>query len=171
MHPFPRFALEAKRIPYLPDWTPPDGDTEYTWLEVPLEINGVVEVGLVLHVGCWRYRPNCNVSFEIRVSKRPGRDCIPLARVDWRSLNGGHSNQPRHGTEWAGMRLGDTHNHAFVLNWMPDQGRMKRSNLPVAMPINEHLETFEALRAFFGKETRISNIEVVPPPQWEYKLL
>ncbi|WP_158287914.1 hypothetical protein [Falsiroseomonas bella] len=171
MHPFQRLAAAEKRIPIEPTWSPPDADTEYCWIDAPLEIGGSVEPGLILHVGFLRYRPDCNVTFEVRVSTNLARRRIPLMRIDWKALSGGHTNQPRHGTEWAGRRVGDTHNHAFVLNWHETQARMKRHNLPVAMPIAESLQDFSALRTYVGREFKISNIDTVPVPGWEYKLL
>lgn len=170
MHPYPRFALSQKQIALFPGWSAAEAETGYSWFDASLEINGVVEAGIVLHGGCYRHRPDCNVTLEIRVGRQPGRPCVPLARVCWRSLKGGHTVQRRWNTEWAGQPVPETHYHEFALNWREDRQRMKGDNLPVARPIETPLENYEALRSYAGKVLRISNIDVVGPPPWGYDL-
>jgi hypothetical protein len=171
MHPYPQFIQARKLIPAFPGWSQPEAESGYSWFDVSLEIEGVVEAGFIFHGGYLRDRPDCNVTFELRVGKRPGRPCVPLARICWKSLKGGHSNDRRWESAWAGKRVPSTHYHAFELNWDEERQRMKGLNLPVAMPIAEPLETYEALRFFSGKALRISNIDVVGLPKWEYRLL
>lgn len=171
MHPFPQLADSPKTIASFSGWCSPHEETGYCWFDTPLEIEDVVVPGLVLHGGCYFHRPDCHVTLELRIAKHAGRRCRPLARVDWRSLNGPHSNDRRWGPPWGGKQVPDTHIHPFELNWSSDRQRMKSSNLPIACPIEPPPNDFNKLREFAGKQFRISNIELVSAPDWEYHLL
>jgi hypothetical protein len=136
---------------------------------VALEIAGVVEPGLVLHGGYMRDYPDRHVTFELRIGRKPGRSCVPLMRIDWRSLHGGHSNNRRWSVQCQ-PRVSNTHYHTFDLNWDQKTARM-RQGLPLACEINESLPTFDALRRFVGNAFRINNIVLVQVPNWQYNLL
>lgn len=170
MHPLSVIATASKRIAVAPQWSPPEAETGYAWFNVSLEINGIIEAGIVFSGGCYIDRPDCHVSFEIKVSRIPGRKAIPLMRIDWRSLNGGHSNDRRWGGTLAGKRVSSTHFHEFDLNWCRQKQRLFQ-NLPLAREIDDNTDTFEALRATTGNSFGISNIDIVPRPDWVYKLL
>jgi hypothetical protein len=170
MHPLQALADAEKSLAVFPGWSAPEGETGYIWFDAPLDVRGVTEPGFVLHGGCLRYQPDCNVTLEIRVSRRPGRGCIPLMRVCWRSLRGGHTNPRRNGVQFSGLRLGPTHFHPFDLNWLPNRGRMRGWNLPFAAPIEQDFQSFTEYLAYVGKRFRINNIGIVTPPEWEYRL-
>jgi hypothetical protein len=170
MHPLQALAQADKGISVFPGWSDPEPETGFMWFEAPLEIGGVTEQGFVLHGGCLRFQPECNVTFEVRISKTPGRRYIPLMRVCWRSLKGGHSNPRREGVPFSGERLDRTHFHAFDQNWLPESGRMRGGNLRMAQPIDQEPQSFTELRALVGKLFRINNIDVVTVPDWEYRL-
>lgn len=162
--------LAEKEIGHFPGWSAPDLETDYSWFDAPIEIFGITEAGLVLHGGCLGHQPNRHVSLELRFLKRPGRRCVPLVRLDWRSLQGGHSNPLYPRTEWSGRRLSDTHLHDFHLNYAIDEQRMRRGNLKVAREICKPLESFLEARDFVGRRFNITNIQVVSEPRWEYDL-
>lgn len=155
-----------------PGWSKPDPETEYTWFDAPLEIEGITETGLVLHGGCYRNRPDCSVSIELRIakSKSLGRQCIPLERIDWRSLSGGHSNPRRSGHPLSGKILPQTHIHTFSDNFSEATHKMKLGNLRMAQEIEPEPTDFETVRAIAGKRLRINNIELVERPDWRYDL-
>lgn len=67
------------------------------------------------------------------------------------------------------MRVGETHVHSFELNWVPSERRMK-GRLPCAEPIDPEPQGFEELREYVGNLLRISNIKLVPRPNWDYDL-
>lgn len=160
-----------KAISVFAGWSPPEPETGYSWFDAPLEIGGVTEAGLFLHAGCYWNRPEIHVSFELRIGKTATTPHLPLERLDWRSLQGGHTNRRIGSSEWAGRRVSSTHLHAFELNWVASEGRMRRSALPLAMEIPEQLQSFEDLRTFVGIRFRISNINLVTRPKWEHILL
>ena len=157
-----------KDIGFFPGWSKPEEETDYVWFDAPLEIGGVAETGLVLHGGCFAHRPDVHLTFELRIASQPGKRCIPLERLDWRSLEGGHSNKRKRCNRLAGRRVPETHLHDFYLNWIDDPGRMQAGGLLCAREIVENLKTYEDVREFTGNRNRINNIEVVSEPPWEY---
>jgi hypothetical protein len=164
----PKVVAPIKSIAVFPGWSDPDPETGYVHFNAALEIDGVVEPGLLLHGGCYIDKPSANVTFELRLARTPGRKMVPLERIDWRSLQGGHTNQRKNGGD--GKRLSDSHVHAFELNWNDKKGKFRPGNLPLAADIPETLEDFSAVREFAGKRLRINNIELVLEPKWEYHL-
>ncbi len=170
MQEFPVLVSSAKTISVFPGWSAPEKETGYMWFDVPLEIDGITVAGLNLHGGCYERHPQKHVTFELRIGRSPGRKCLPLIRMCWRSLQGGHSN-PRLGTsEWAGIRVSDTHLHSFELNWLPEEVRMRGQNLRIAREIDEQLDTFSAVKRFVGINFNINNIDLVTNPNWVYDL-
>lgn len=159
-----------KRLSIWTGWSAPEPETGYCWFDAPLEIGGVVEAGFVLHGGSYKFHPDKHVTFELKVARPGVRRKIPLARVDWRSLTGGHSNRRGPALPWAGKRVGDSHVHGFDINWLESEGRM-RTDLSQAEPIPEEIQSFESLREYAGILFRISNIDIVERPDWEYGLL
>ena len=159
-----------KSISYFPGWLGPEQETSYVWFDAPIDIGGVTETGLVIHGGCYADRPECHVTLELRYQRKPGRRCRPLERLDWRSLEGGHSNPRKPPSKWAGQRVSDTHLHDFALNWSETEQRMRMGNLPTAREIKTNLNDFQGLRCYMGKRLRIKNMDIVECPPWEYSL-
>lgn len=150
MSPLPQLVAADKAISYFPGWSEPEPETGYIWFDAPLEVGGVVERAFQLHGGCDVNYPDRHVVFELRVGKSPGRKRIPLMRVEWRSLQGGHTNPRRRGNPLSGLTVSDTHFHPFEPNWSETEGRMRRGNLRMAAEIAEDLQAFEDVRAFAG---------------------
>jgi hypothetical protein len=171
MQPLPIIAEAVKSISYFPGWSEPDKDDGYTWFDAPLEIDGVTEAGLFLHGGTYGQYPDANVTLEVFVRLPGRRRKLPLERVDWRSLKGGHTNLRVAGHPLSGRRVPSTHLHPFDQNWDAVRGRFVGQNLRLAVPIEQELQTFEAARAFAGNRFRINNIDLVLPPNWSYNLL
>jgi hypothetical protein len=159
-----------KSIPVSVQWT--DGDTTdgYTRFLAPLEIDGLVEAGLTLTGGAYTHHPDRHVTLELAIIDQTTGRRIRLARIDWKSLTGGHTNQRGRCGAWGGKRLPATHLHSFDLNWVEAEQRMRRGKLPCAEPIPQALQAFDELRRFCGTCFRINNIDVVPPPDWVYQL-
>lgn len=150
-------------------WTTPDPRDRYMRFYTTLEIDGIVDAGLVLKGGTYADTPDRHVTFEMAiVDPVRGRD-LRLTRMDWRDLKGGHSNKRKlcRGTL---RRAPETHFHDFEMNYIESEGKMKRGKLPCARAVSEDIQTFEQLRSFVGTHFRINNINIVPPPNWEYTL-
>lgn len=158
-----------KRIAAFSGWSAPEPETGYCRFASPLEIGGVVEADFMLHGGAYRYHPDRHVTFELRLGRAGVKRKIPIARVDWRSLAGGHTNRRGPKLPWAGKRVGDSHIHAFELNWIEVEDRM-RTDLSQAEPLPPEIDSFESLRDHAGNQFNISNMKIVERPYWEYEL-
>ena len=166
-----RLALAAKDISFFPGWSKPEAETLYLWFDAPLEIDGITETGLVLHGGCIADRPDCHVTFEVRINRASsGVRCLPLARLDWKSLTDGHSNPRRTGNALSGARVRPTHFHDFDLNWDATRHRMQSGNLRFARDVDPIPADFEALLTIAEILLKINNIGVVTRPPWVYDL-
>ncbi len=163
-------AAAQKTLSGTLDWTKPETETGYIWLNAAMDIDGVTVAGLVLHLGCYFDRPDCSVTSEIRLARLPARRSIPLMRVDWRSLQDGHSNRRQRGHALSGKRVSNSHIHAFEYNWMTAQGKMQSGNLPFADELERNLTTFREVCAYIGERFRITNTDVIPTPPWEQSL-
>jgi hypothetical protein len=159
-----------KAIATVPVWSQPEPETDFVWFLAPLEINGVVEANFVLFGGANHKLADRNVIFELQVGAPGQRKKIPLARVEWRSIKGGHSNRRRGGNASSERRVSDTHYHSFEANWVASERRMRSGNLPQAVGLEEEPQSFESLREVIGNLFRINNISIVPKPPWEYNL-
>jgi hypothetical protein len=167
---FPELATAMKAIAQFPGWSEPEPETGYCWFNAPLMIAGVVEQCFVLHGGYLKHVPEANVSFELRATKPGAKRTVPMARVDWRAVRGGHTNPRRPGSPVSGLRTSASHHHSFALNWIAHEGRLRKGNLPMAEDIDQEIQSFESLRAAVGILFRINNIDVVGTPKWEYDL-
>jgi hypothetical protein len=169
--PFADFSTATKEIARFPGWQRAGFEKTGLWFDADLEIEGVVQQGLTLHGEARLDLPDQNVGFELVFKSPTTRRRVPLARVDWLSIKGGHTNKRRGGWPMPGKRLGPTHFHSFDLNWNASQGRMRPGDLPVAAEISGQLQTFESALAMAGFLLRISNIDLVTLPPWEYRLV
>lgn len=104
---FPELAAALKAIAQFPGWSEPEPETGYCWFNAPLMVAGVIEQGFVLHGGYLKHVPDANVSFELRALKPGARRTIPIARLDWRAVRGGHTNPRRPGSPVSGLRVSD----------------------------------------------------------------
>lgn len=162
--------LSEKRIGAFPGWTRVERETRYVWFDAHLAIDGITETGLLLHGGCYANRPEANVTFELRLARTPGRNSLPIERLDWRSLEGGHSNPRRPRSEWSGKRVSNTHLHDFWLNWSETEQRMRSGGLSTAREVEIPLECYTDILTYIGQRLRISDISIVSEPPWLYDL-
>ncbi len=80
---------------------------------------------------------------------------------------GVHTNKAIGPPELQMLRISETHIHEFEHNWLPDEGRMRVGNLPVARPIRPDLQSFEEFLVFIGEAFRISGMQKVERPGWQ----
>ena len=172
MQILPLIVESWKSLATFPGWSEAEAETGYLWFDANLEINGVVEAGLVLHGGCYHNCPDCHVILELRIAGAFGRRQVQLQRLDWRSLNGGHRN-PRVGdSEWRGRTVSNTHFHDFALNWDSERGRFRRTGLRLARDLTPPVPaSFEEVLAWASDQFRITNMQIIVPPPWEDRLL
>lgn len=135
----------------------------------PIEIAGIVIAGLFLEGGCLADCPDANVSIELVYRNPLSRGRTPLERIDWRSMQGGHSNirgwyppLPR--------RTSSSHVHAFDLNYSETNRRMKGDNLPLATDLIPDPDLVGDFLPLCGRILNIVNMDLVLIPEWEYHL-
>lgn len=168
---FEALAIEQKQIATFPGWQRAGLEKAALWFDAPLEIGGVTERAFTLHGEARLDLADQNVGLELVYTIPNTRRRFSLARVDWRSIKGGHSNKRRKGWPLRGKRLPETHFHPFDLNYNATTKKMRTGDLPVAVEIVGELQTFESYRAMAGFLLRISNIDLVERPPWEYRLI
>lgn len=166
---FSGLVRAKKRILSFSGWSKPEDGTGFIIFSCPLAIGGVAEVAFNLHGGCYRQYRDQNVVFELVLGRTATRRRIVLERIEWRSLQGGHSNKRGRPSGIPG-RTDPTHWHRFDLNYSVTNRRMIGANLPFADNISDRIQTFEDIRSFAGKSLNIENIDVVTRPEWEYDL-
>lgn len=159
-----------KQLSVPPEWSPSERETGYSWFNAPLEVEGITQVGFVLSGGCYPSRPLRNIVFELRLARIPGRKMVPLARFEWRSEDGGHTNPLRKGSPHSGKRVGSTHLHPFRLNYSEVEGRMRLGSLRMAIDVEPEPVDFAGCLNFVGKRFRINNMALVAEPDWRYDL-
>jgi hypothetical protein len=164
------FLFESEKSLLLsPTWAEPHKSDGCTWFNAPLEIDGDVVPGLVLHGEATISEPDRHVSLELRLEKTPGRRKTPISRLDWRSIDGHSNKRFCADRRWSGVRVDDTHYHDFWLNFSETDGRLREA-LPCARNIEEDLNDFNEVLVFVGKSFGINNIEIVPRPDWRYDM-
>lgn len=168
---FERLATEQKQLASAPIWQRAGFEKTGLWFDAPLEIGGVTEAFFVLHGEARVDLPDQHVGLELVYNIPNARRRVPIARMDWKSIKGGHSNKRRAGWPMKGKRVPPTHFHPFDLNFIAATGRMRPGDLPVAVEISGELQSFESALAMAGFLLRISNIDLVPRPPWEYRLV
>lgn len=156
----PALFQNPKKVIGRPIWQATD--STHLRLTCALEVNGMTVEGLELRGGALQTRPDRAVSFHLQLYPAKG-PCTPLTRVDWNPLTT-HTN-PNVGN-LPMLRINGSHIHSFDLNWLPEFGRMRSGNLPVARPVNANPRTYEELLVLVGKECRINGLCRVEAPPW-----
>lgn len=137
---------------------------------VPLEINEVIEEGLLFRATALERMPDREIVFQLEYHgvKIPG-GTGPLMRFEWNTIRP-HNNKGKGPSEFQFMDMSPSHVHLFSDNWCEQNGAMLRDNLPVARPISEPIQGFAECLVYVGNLFRISNIGLVKPPEWVYQL-
>jgi hypothetical protein len=136
----------------------------------PLDIDGVTIPHFWLRGRCIADQPDREVTFQIEVGSDGIRTRTPLMRVDWRPLSGGHGNGSG-SFDLADTIISGSHLHAFDLNWLEAEQRMRTCNLPVACEITEPLQSFSELLDFVKIQFKINGIGKIVEPEWVEQLL
>lgn len=136
--------------------------TDWWGFLIPLSIEEVTIEGLILRgKSAMNYLDR---GFLLQIEYRRSASSIALARSDWRALHN-HNNKRIGPEDLRFVEQKGSHLHRFDQNYLPDEDRMRGSNLPIATPISPDHETCQEYIDGMGKYFRISNMEqVVPPP-------
>ncbi|WP_256807137.1 hypothetical protein [Bradyrhizobium sp. Bra64] len=160
---FPGMMAAEKTLSGRPKWE--QSDSVWFCLTGSLEIDGVTIPGLELRGGACQNLPDRAVRFQVQYQPARG-PCSHLSRAEWRPM-GVHTNKAIGPPELQMLRISETHIHEFEHNWLPDEGRMRVGNLPVARPIRPDLQSFEEFLVFIGEAFRISGMQKVERPGWQ----
>jgi hypothetical protein len=162
--PFHPLVEQWKRLSSPVNWSLPDASDGQIGFLASLDIEGVTVVDFALRGTAYEHRVDAAVTLQLEIGAPGIRTRTPLMRVDWRPISLQHRNPDR------SILVGD-HVHPFDLNWLEVEQRMRRHNLPYAAsmphPTESYLGLLDAAKAVF----RISNIDIVPPPEWSPKLI
>jgi len=137
---------------------------------LPLEIDEVVEEGLLFRASALERLPDREVVFQLEyhgVKILGGTG--PLCRFEWNTLRP-HNNKGKGPKEFQFMDMEPSHVHLFEDNWCETNGALLKDNLPIARPTVESIQGFDDAVRFAGNIFKIRNIVLVKTPEWVYEL-
>jgi hypothetical protein len=153
-----------KRLGRVPKWAIDNPK----WLEIvsPLLIGGEAPMGLRLRCKALKQFPNEAVTIQLEIAQGRARHSA-IWRIEWRPLRP-HTN-PYKGAakELHGMRIAGSHEHCLPDNHVPDTDRILSEGIRLARPITPDPQTFEDLLAYAKGCLKISDLEAIPPPDWQ----
>lgn len=162
--PFHPLVEQWKLLSSPVSWSLPDPVDGQVGFLSPLEIEGVTVVDFALRGIAYEQRIDAAVTFQLEIGIPGARTRTPLIRLDWRPISLQHRNPDRT------MLVGD-HVHPFDLNWLEVEQRMRRHNLPYAIPLPHAVGSYGALLDAAASVFRISNVKIIPSPEWSPKLI
>lgn len=133
------------------------------------ELGTIVE-GLALRGRAFKYRPDQDVMLQMEFPHDRQRTDNAIERIEWNSSQA-HNNKGRGPQALRHAMQRGTHLHAFDLNWIEGEQRMRKRNLPIAAPVSESIQGFAELLEFAGRRLMISNLTDLPCPPQERPLL
>ncbi len=131
---------------------------------------GVTIEGLVLRGRAVKDLPDREVMLQLEFPHERERNDNAIERIDWKPLQP-HNNKHRGPLEWRYQIQRGTHLHEFDLNWLEGEQRMRKSNLPIARPIIQPIQSVTSLLEFCEKQFNITGLTALPLPPWEETLL
>lgn len=165
-NPYVTLVESWKDIPANTKWSEPDPfDGEMSFL-APLTIAGVTVGTFSLRGTCFVDRPDFDVTFQLETGIHGQRTRLPLARVDWRPLSGGHKQPKKNGKR---VMIYGSHYHCLHDNWLEEEQRMRETNLPVAQALESDPADFSELLDLVRIRFRINNITGLGTPKWAAK--
>lgn len=151
----------------LPPWN--EDESGKFDITVPLEIRGITVQRLYFKAHAVKDRFEEDVTFQL-IGSASGERPVGFDRIDWRPYHI-HMNQGGCAPELRFLTLAQSHRHAFHLNWLADQKRLRAGNLPVAMPLDPEPNSWEELLVFVGNCFKIKDLGRLEAPGWERVLL
>lgn len=171
MHlPFQALMNMDKAISGLPKWSKPDGADKTIKLSAAIEVEESTLQGFFLKGRARIDAPSDDISFTLTYLA-PGtrRDGVTLDRIDWRPKTPHENTDDRTPEHLYLIEIDGTHRHSFDLNWRPTSGSPLKW-VPIAEPIMPDYQSFADLLAGVGNLFRISNIDLIPEPNWDRTL-
>ena len=166
MASLPILANCAKKLSGMPRWQENGSAWKIARISLISEIEGLD--GLFLRLKAPNLRDGSGFLLQVEYQPGDARGTEPLSRLEWRV---GHTNPNLGPPEYRLLECPGTHFHSFDLNYIDGEDRMRRSNLPLAEPVEPDPDTFEELLAFGRKSLRISDLDEISRPEFEGKFL
>jgi hypothetical protein len=144
---------------------------EFARLVSPLEVNRVTLEGLHFTASAHIPSPERAVAFQIEYfpAKKPPPGG-PMARLEWKPRSP-HNNKGIGPKELRHIMQRGTHFHSFEMNWLHDPLQVRKGMLPISVPVEHEMETFQETLAFVEELFRINGVSKLPPPPWTQSLL
>jgi hypothetical protein len=136
--------------------------------QVPIDIDGITELGLTLIGRASTAVPDRHVSLNLAYRTPEGAGGT-FERLDWRPIDV-HRNRGDTKPELALKEICGTHHHPWALN---EHLSMEEAldYLPVAEPVQPEPTTWAELLLFAARVWNIDGLSELPLPPWEPSLL
>jgi hypothetical protein len=165
----PPLIAASKTLAATPKWAELGDQLSFT---VPLDIDGVTQIGLRLRGRCARDYVDQNVTFQIEYQFRGIVRFAPVTRIDWRPLKL-HQNRNFGPPALRLLRIDGSHIHLFQENhdWMTGNGlslaeNLKAHDLPIAAPLPAEPDRVSGLVTLVGQCFNIAGTNAIPAPPW-----
>lgn len=165
----PSLISAAKTLASTPKWA--EVDDHFNFI-VPLDIDGITQIGLRLRGKCCRDYADQNLTFQIEYQFKGFVKPVPVTRIDWRPIKP-HQNRNIGPIEWRLANFHMSHIHPFRDNydWMVGNGQPLADNitqnLPIAVPFGTDPDGVAALLAVMGEAFNIDGVGAIPVPPWK----
>ncbi|MBF0391479.1 MAG: hypothetical protein HQL38_02255 [Alphaproteobacteria bacterium] len=166
----PPLIAATKTLASKPKWVDLGVQLDFT---VPLDINGITQIGLRLRGKCYSNHPDQNVTFQIEYQFRSLSKLVPVTRLEWRPHNE-HQNPNFGPAELRLIRFRASHLHRFQENydWLVGNGQpladnIKAKDIPFAVPLDSDPDGFAALVVLMGRLFNIDGVGAIPAPPWK----
>lgn len=163
----PEIVGAAKDLSGIQKWIPKEPNQ--LSLVSALEVDGVTMASVQLRMRAVLDQPDRAVMIQLEYNPPKGRN-ERLIRIEWRPITR-HTNTNKAPEPFRLMIIRTSHIHRFEHNYHPDGGRMLRSNLPHAVPLEPDPSTFRELLELAARELKISNLHRVATPPWQARMV
>ncbi|MDA8231213.1 MAG: hypothetical protein M0006_07735 [Magnetospirillum sp.] len=165
----PPLVAATKTFASTPKWAELDDQFSFA---VPLDIDGITQMGLRLRGKCSRDYADQNLTFQIEYQFKGTTKPVPVIRIDWRPIKP-HQNRNIGPIEWRLACFHLSHIHPFqenydwiVCNGQPLADNIKQ-NLPIAVPLDADPDGVAALLALMGQAFNIDGVGAIAAPPWK----
>jgi hypothetical protein len=162
----PRFWTADKQLSVFPEWK--GNGSEFMRFVAPIDIDSVTEQGLFFTAKVHIYSPDSWVTFQLEYQSRDFPKGPPFSRFEWKP-KAPHNNKGLGPHELRHTYIHGTHFHPFDLNWQHSEVKVRRGELPIALPVTQNIETFKEALEFTQNCFRINNVVDIPTPPWTTK--
>lgn len=167
-NPYLSLVESWKQLPPNVGWSRPDPLDGEMSIYAPLEIGGVTVGAFALRATCNVERPDTDVMLQLETGLPGDRTKLPLCRIDWRPLSGGHK-QPKQPGNRKRKFISGSHLHTFLDNWHAEEERMIGTNLPWAQQLAPEPSDIYGLLDLAQNLFRIKDLSRIGIPEWAAK--